>query len=305
MSSEVYSFMFKFNQLLRAGYDAHLDVNAHAGNAWVGLKLNLGQLLNNDSLLDQGFKKSSPSRCRRREKRSAERDQCQSMKDGITEEVGMVDNTSLIPGTDQVNSTQNVTQDINVDSDVTTSAEDVVFNDGLESDNKLLEVSNLDDVDTLIEPKLLDLHTNGVDASAESFSTEKNMSATENGGSHVAAEDRIIENQKPSVVIVHATAVIEDSPHRAFMQEELDSTVRFITNKEHLQRNIERIEYGEISSRETSGGKNKHVVDLRIMVKTANLWESARSYLWKHIGQDAWYRGNGSVINLIKIHQKG
>ena len=66
-----------------------------------------------------------------------------------------------------------------------------------------------------------------------------------------------------------ATTVIEDSPYRAFMQKELDSTLRFVTNKEHLQRNIDRIENGEISSTETSGGKNKHIVDLKIMVKTS------------------------------------
>ena len=93
MSAEVYSFTLKFNQLLLAGYVAHLNKNAYDGNASVGLKLNLGQQLKNDLSLNQCFKKVSPSRCKSREKRAADRNQHESMKDIITEEE--VDNTLL------------------------------------------------------------------------------------------------------------------------------------------------------------------------------------------------------------------
>ena len=40
--SELNSFLSKFRQLRRAGYDAHLDVKSHAGQAWVGLHVRLG-----------------------------------------------------------------------------------------------------------------------------------------------------------------------------------------------------------------------------------------------------------------------
>ena len=88
------------------------------------------------------------------------------------------------------------------------------------------------------------------------------------------------------------------------MQDEVDSMVRFLTNKDYLSRNIQNIEYNLLSSREFRGGKYKHTVGLKIHVKTANLWEGPRNYLWKHIGQDTWSRGNGSSINVVKIHQK-
>ena len=45
----------------------------------------------------------------------------------------------------------------------------------------------------------------------------------------------------PEVVVIHGTAVIEDSPFNTFVQEELDSLVRFVTSKEHLRNNIKNI----------------------------------------------------------------
>ena len=43
MNMDLDSFFMKFKQLWREGLDAHLDLETHAGNAWVGLKLNFGQ----------------------------------------------------------------------------------------------------------------------------------------------------------------------------------------------------------------------------------------------------------------------
>ena len=40
--NELYSFVQKFNQLWKAGFTAHLDIDSHNGNAWVGLRLQLG-----------------------------------------------------------------------------------------------------------------------------------------------------------------------------------------------------------------------------------------------------------------------
>ena len=40
--NELDSFVQKFNQLWKAGFTAHLDLDTHAGNAWVGLRVQLG-----------------------------------------------------------------------------------------------------------------------------------------------------------------------------------------------------------------------------------------------------------------------
>ena len=42
--AEVDSFVKKFHQLRCAGLSAHLDLEAHAGRAWVGLRVELGHV---------------------------------------------------------------------------------------------------------------------------------------------------------------------------------------------------------------------------------------------------------------------
>ena len=42
--SELDSFVGKFNQLWKSGYTAHLDLDTQAGNAWVGLRVQLGRV---------------------------------------------------------------------------------------------------------------------------------------------------------------------------------------------------------------------------------------------------------------------
>ena len=42
--TQLQSFIFKFHQLWAAGETAHLDLDTHAGKAWVGLRVKLGQV---------------------------------------------------------------------------------------------------------------------------------------------------------------------------------------------------------------------------------------------------------------------
>ena len=41
---EIHSFITKYHQLCKAGFTAHLDLDTQAGQAWVGLRVQLGQL---------------------------------------------------------------------------------------------------------------------------------------------------------------------------------------------------------------------------------------------------------------------
>ena len=74
---ELDSFLKKFHQLWIAGHSAHLDLESHAGRAWVGLRVQLGHhaplppyhLPHN--FPQYSHKKDSPSRQRRRAKRAA------------------------------------------------------------------------------------------------------------------------------------------------------------------------------------------------------------------------------------------
>ena len=69
---EIESFLQKFYQLQRAGQTAHLDLDTHAGQAWVGLRVQLGH--GPGQYLHPHLKKAEgPSRQRRRKKRAAAR----------------------------------------------------------------------------------------------------------------------------------------------------------------------------------------------------------------------------------------
>ena len=68
--SELDSFILKFKSLWYSGIDAHLDVETHAGQAWVGLRVGLGHQPGPLHHKVQPHKKqASPSRQRRRARR--------------------------------------------------------------------------------------------------------------------------------------------------------------------------------------------------------------------------------------------
>ena len=84
--AEVDSFVKKFHQLRCAGFSAHLDLEAHAGRAWVGLRVQLGHA---PGYLHQNFpdrKRDSPSRQRRRARRAAA--QQEKAEEAVKEETG-------------------------------------------------------------------------------------------------------------------------------------------------------------------------------------------------------------------------
>ena len=66
---ELNSFILKFKHLWRSGQDAHLDMECHAGQAWVGIRVQLGQ----EAGLQIPKSRNTPSRQRRRARRAAAR----------------------------------------------------------------------------------------------------------------------------------------------------------------------------------------------------------------------------------------
>ena len=74
--SELKTFIQKFQQLWQSGLSAHLDLDTHAGQAWVGLRVRLGQAPGPPHKVASPFhqrSRSTPSRQRRRARRDAER----------------------------------------------------------------------------------------------------------------------------------------------------------------------------------------------------------------------------------------
>ena len=72
--SEIDNFVKKFKNLWTSGYDAHLDINSHAGKAWIGLRLRLGEYPGGEPVYNHGNphygNRNGPSRQRRRFRRA-------------------------------------------------------------------------------------------------------------------------------------------------------------------------------------------------------------------------------------------
>ena len=320
--SEIESFVWKFNQLWNCGYEAHMDLNACGGYAWVGLRLNLGQHPNMNYVTST--KTFSPARNKRKMKREAERESnatknidhstLLSTATVMTSENAVYEESSAhISFTQEEVMIDNNVQNANSHQD---SEADMIaeMSDGEQSELIDFNGSSAEQVDQPSEgdsstPKLeiVATKTENILSSNDIIGTEslltEEQTSQENGS--VNENVNVVDKPAQSVIApVFATAIIKGSPFSTFATEELDSLVRFLTDKEHLKRNILNIEYGLTSSRECSDKSYQHVVSLKLTVSTASLWESPRSYLWKHIGQNTWTRGNGSEINVIKIHQK-
>ena len=76
-SQEINSFVEKFHQLWKAGFTAHLDIDTHAGEAWVGLRVKLGHGREHhregEHRASFYSKEENSSRQRRRHRRAAAR----------------------------------------------------------------------------------------------------------------------------------------------------------------------------------------------------------------------------------------
>ena len=70
--SELDSFIQKFKQLWHSGLSAHLDLDTHAGQAWVGLRVRLGHAPGPLHIRPHRTR-DGPSRQRRRDRRAASR----------------------------------------------------------------------------------------------------------------------------------------------------------------------------------------------------------------------------------------
>ena len=300
-AAELDSFIFKFKYLWTAGYDAHLDINSHAGQAWLGLHVRLGHAhgpLNQDLPRNFNRSRNGPARQRRREKRAADREEAeeaQKEKASEVEDKIPEENDKIVDFT-----TENVENariiDIENLAEEEKNKEPVLAEEADEKIGEMIEENVEENKENVAVEQAVEEDTTGNDE--QPMSTE--MIANAATATVVEASN---ENLIPPVVIVHAIAVLDDSPNDTLTDDEFRSLTKILRNKDHLINNIANIEYSHLSTKELRG-KFKHTVGLVIFVKTCNLWEGARNYLWKHIGRDTWTLRNGTEINIVRIHQK-
>ena len=295
-TSEIQSFLLKFNQLWKSGHEAELSLNCNAGKAFLNLKVELGNY-------NEVKKKSiSPSQLRRKIRRENNRKnsaQCvmPSEKD--------VDNSTESEGNDHnINeySEDNTVVDVEAE-EVATIKSTVVTVDSKDmhiinenSNCNVVQANNLEDSSVeevgsvVLEPVL----------NSQALQSATNVIKKEDD----ATQERV-NCSEPDIVTVYALATIKKSPCARLAEDELASVGRFITSEEHLRKNIANIHYDEVYCKGVDiNGTYEHSVQIRIQVRRCNLWQGARAYIWKHLGSDIWERSNGSTIMLTRIHQK-
>ena len=118
--SELENFVQKFQQLRQAGYTAHLDVDTHAGQSWVALRVMLGPIKYTQKKPQQRHR--SPSYLRRQERRKAAR---------LAAEVPSNKNdneTEKVSESIQTEEVSNVAEDCNKDNTEAEEVKTAVFN---------------------------------------------------------------------------------------------------------------------------------------------------------------------------------
>lgn len=98
--TEVDSFVRKFHQLWSQGITAHLDLDTHAGEAWVGLRVHLGHVPGppHGPVFPSPYKHVPPSRQRRRARREAERkNKSEEIVKDIVEQTIVAGDTGKVP----------------------------------------------------------------------------------------------------------------------------------------------------------------------------------------------------------------
>ena len=311
-SNELNKFVWKFKTLWNSGFDAHLDLDCHAGEAWIGLRLRLGDAGGVQQHPLHG--KDSPAKQRRRERRAAER-QSKSKEESVKVEKTVYDNTEEVNILEEsVKDVERVAGELieNIDDLNLNSSNDLKeeVNDNL--NESVIEIRNYTNdsggVDNLVDELLKDVD---VPISVNEDLKEANNEATENVANDQT--DNTLNESKPSdeavkpteEVLVHATAVFVRSPTQSMTQFDTNFLEQIILREEHLRQNISKIEFGHLNRSQKFGENDfKHSIELRIFVRTQKLWETPRSYLYKFLGQFEWTKHDGTRVTMNRIHTK-
>ena len=266
---ELESFISKFHQLWRAGESAKLDLETHAGHAWVGLRVQLGQASPHSVNFPSQQKtrtRNSPARERRRARRLAERQAENAVENVVIANINVND--------------AEIAENIEIDNVAEVATENAPTE---EVGEKLLKHR---EKETTLGVTLSD--TDAVDTNPVEFVDIANCPSD---GYNDQAKETTDELE-----IVHATAKFEDSPFREFQQDDIRALEKFICSEDHLTRNIANIEI------DLKVNLEAHV---KLHVRKKNLWESPKSYIWKFLGGDNhWARQNGTKIRMRRIHVK-
>jgi hypothetical protein len=300
-NSELGTFVQKFRRLWKSGLDAHLDIDTHAGQAWVSLRVRLGQApgpLQPHPQFPPHLKRTrdGPSRQRRRARRAAE----QAVKAGSEEaHSSEVEAEEAVQGRIAEETIEHEAENAQPDEMADCSAEvaEEILEHNVESTEEVtsrLENEQEAVSETRNEPveETVQNDTDTADKTSDEPLAEPHVEPCQ--------DNAVLQ---PEETTVFATVVIENSKQEELYQTDLNSLQDLIFRENHLRENIAKLEFGQLYTRKLRNNC-KHTLELKLSVKARNLWEHPKSYIWKHFGRNEWAKPNGSKVTFNRIHVK-
>ena len=279
-----------------SGGQANLHLECKDGQAWLKIGFHLGQP-DTPHHQDCGFRRQKgPKRKQRdRDRAAAHRARAEEVHKANhhdDQELETADGQNEQEST-PVTVAEDNTKDVNeVEMDVQEVIADSVANENVDN--------TADTADISVENTAVTATSGNVEIGDEMNSSDGQEKATVEATNEAAT---VVETVK-YVVVVHATATFEDCPDPELFSEYVESFERFMFSKEHLKRNICKVETSYLSTRQFRNNMYTHTMSVRLFVLTGGLWEGPRSYIWRHLGDDVWTRGNQTKIRLVRIHVK-
>ena len=321
------SFVGKFMSLWSTGEEVTLKISAINGKAKVFMKVDIGEYTAGHSIAYKyGHHDKVPnfgsSRQRRRERRTNEREKAAEQADEntigvkteLTEEHG--ETTEEEVACDQV---EDILVSANepglMDNKVETEEVDSINLCVTDNSNSKPKVEAENSSDGNVSNALVgpvdnsDNNDRETDDYGQQGSTVcTNVVTNRATGTEVEVKKEEITAKKPidTEMIVYSKVNFDCCPNNKLTGNDMKIFEGILFRHDHLRRNIKKIEYGHYTTREHSNddGLFKHAIDMKIVVDTTRLWETARSYMWKHIGQDEWKLVNGTMVTVNRIHSK-
>ena len=315
-TQEIYSFVQKFQQLRSFGYSAHLDIDTHAGNAWVGLCLKLDHVPHTSHQHAYHQKTFSASRIRRRERRAAAHAVNKHAEEASETTNDVEVNTSekfIIENAESEDeASENTEYDTPVqESEVNTTEKIIIEN--VENKNEVSKNKEGEAVEAEVP-----VQENEIDPSIDEGND--NEFATQESSKEVDVMEEKSDNEEirtvatpaatlaapiPDEITVYGTATLDNCPDAEVNSDYGESIRRFLYSEPHLVQNISSVHLQHLSSRAFRNNTHTHTVSVTMRVRTSRLWETPASYVRKHLGSgNIWERSNGTIVRLSRIHQK-
>ena len=275
----------------------------------------------------EGPKQETSSRQRRRMRRAATRLAKEVVLKETTEEVVLKETNEEVVSVEDINKVEAETNDEKCEA-IESAADDYTNTSGktIANEEKVTniieeeaEIATIETVETHEEVQMVgdaDAESRKLTTSSVAYDVSKNSDRKDNfeavkenfddvkAIASMSSQSEESVRARPAVETVFATAVISHSLSSQVTDRDINNLLRIVRRKEHLNQNIVSVDIGSVKSYNEKGNKFEHNVQMMIHVKTVNLWESSRSYIYHHMGKDIWDLQDGTEISLRRIHQK-